>query len=628
MKIRTLFAAVALVWCSPGSWAVQIPDFYIHEEEALGALLTMPALTASDYFGQCVAISGNTLVVGADTGIPDAQGSVYVFALDANGWGLQQKLTSTAENFGRCVAISGNTLVVGVPGNDIDGTVGDIVGPGAVHVFERTGTTWALSGPLVATGGADRDHFGSSVAIDGDTLVVGARFADVTALAPDSGRAYVFERDMMGAWSEHASSPLEATDAMVSDADAFDEFGHSVAIHGSIIVVGAPREDATTLGDDSGAAYVFERTGTDWVAGPKIVAPARFAFAQFGDCVSVYEDASGSCRIAVGAPLDRPGSEVSGSVSMFERVAAAWQHTQTFSGSDSVDNDRFGDCLSLSGDRLVVGAWNDLHQHQSAGGAFVAVGSAYLFGFDASAMMGAGSWVEVQRFCPSSGPEHGRFGAAVAFDGKRVGVGAWQANSLAGEAFVFHTIDRIPRDLCSGDGGDQMGCTNCPCSNNAPQGTIGGCLNSAGTAARLIASGDHSVSLPSGSTTDLRFSLSGAPAGSFCILNSGHAVGNDVRTNVCFGLNSGTQAIAFDGLRCAITNVARRGGRSADANGDVGVTNNPWGGEGGPPAGLAVADSALAGQTKYFQVILREDPLLGCMRGLNTSQAVEISFVP
>jgi len=182
-------------------------------------------------------------------------------------------------------------------------------------------------------------------------------------------------------------------------------------------------------------------------------------------------------------------------------------------------------------------------------------------------------------------------------------------------------------ELCNGDGGVSPGCTDCPCTNNAPTGTVGGCLNSAGTSARLLASGDPSASLTAGITTDLRFGLEGAPPNAFCILNSGSAVAPQGLANPCFGLNSGAQALAFDGLRCAVQGTRRHGGRSADGLGRVGVTNNPWGGEGGPPVGIAQAGAGfVAGQTRYFQVINRDDALLSCMRGLNTSQAVRVIF--
>ncbi len=209
-------------------------------------------------------------------------------------------------------------------------------------------------------------------------------------------------------------------------------------------------------------------------------------------------------------------------------------------------------------------------------------------------------------------------------------VQTWLCGWTASEAFGFTGagVDCFISH-CNGDGGDQMGCTNCPCGNNATPGSVGGCLNSAGTGARLRASGDTSVSLPSGITTDLRFGITGAPGNAFCILNSGDAVAPGNAANPCFGMDSGAQSATFDGLRCAIQNTRRHGGRAADANGDVGVTNNPWGGEAGPPVGLAVAGGGfLAGQTRFFQVINRDDPLSSCMRGLNTSQAIEVTFTP
>lgn len=182
-------------------------------------------------------------------------------------------------------------------------------------------------------------------------------------------------------------------------------------------------------------------------------------------------------------------------------------------------------------------------------------------------------------------------------------------------------------DECSGDGGDQAGCTDCPCMNNATPGTIGGCLNSAGTSARLHGSGSVSTALPSGDTTDLRFELTNGPPTAFCVLQSGAAVAPQNMANPCFGLNSGVNSPDRDGLRCAVQGTRRHGGRSADANGDVGLTNNGWGGQSGPPAGIANAGgSFVPGQTRHFQVTYRDDPMAVCMRGLNTTQSVRLTF--
>jgi len=209
----------------------------------------------------------------------------------------------------------------------------------------------------------------------------------------------------------------------------------------------------------------------------------------------------------------------------------------------------------------------------------------------------------------------------------RIGNYAPDTTGASGDLTITEILD-YP-NLCNGDGGDQLGCTNCPCGNNANAGTVGGCLNSSGNSARLAASGSASVSLAPLSMNDLRFSLSDAPANAFCVLQSGDAVAPGNTGNPCFGMDSGLQSLGHDGLRCAIMNTRRHGGRPADANGDVGVTTNPWGGEGGPSAGIAQAGSGFAaGQTRFFQVTHRENSGLVCMRGLNTSQAVEVLFVP
>lgn len=187
-------------------------------------------------------------------------------------------------------------------------------------------------------------------------------------------------------------------------------------------------------------------------------------------------------------------------------------------------------------------------------------------------------------------------------------------------------FEELGMDFCNGDGGDQMGCTDCPCGNAAAPGTIGGCINSTTVGARLRMTGDASVSLPPMSAGDLRFSLVGAPVGALCILVSGTGVASLNPMNPCFGQNSGVRFIGFDGLRCAVGNFRRHGPRTSDANGEVGVTNSPWGGEGGPPIGIASHSGFGAGETRFFQVINRDDPTLGCMRGLNTSQAVQVTF--
>ncbi|MEM7517745.1 MAG: hypothetical protein AAF368_12595, partial [Planctomycetota bacterium] len=182
-------------------------------------------------------------------------------------------------------------------------------------------------------------------------------------------------------------------------------------------------------------------------------------------------------------------------------------------------------------------------------------------------------------------------------------------------------IDSPYESFCSGDGGDQMGCTDCPCSNNAPVGSPGGCLNSNSQSAELIASGDPSVS-----NDTMRYEMTGGNPNSFAILSSGASRAPANAVNPCFGLGSGLQSPTLDGLRCAVQQVQRHGTRPMDANGDVGVLTNGWGAPNGPPGGLIAQGGFVLGQTRHYQGAYREEVTLGCMRGLNTSQGISVTF--
>ena len=170
---------------------------------------------------------------------------------------------------------------------------------------------------------------------------------------------------------------------------------------------------------------------------------------------------------------------------------------------------------------------------------------------------------------------------------------------------------------CNGDGGNQLGCTNCPCSNESSAGTIGGCLHSAGAACRIEVTGTASVS-----AADLRVELRDGPPNVTCQLTSGSALAPANAANPCFGLNSGIQSIALDGLRCVVQGVLRHGVRPSDSSGDVGVTTNGW----GTPNGFFQFSAFVAGSTRHFQAVCRDDPAAVCTTGLNTSQAITVEF--
>jgi len=222
-------------------------------------------LTASDAsfdFGRSVSSSGDTVVVGAPTGNgPFFQGSAYVFVKPAGGWSASltesAKLTAsdgaTNDFFGRDVAVSGDTIVIGAYGDDI----GPNTEQGSAYVFVKPAGGWSgsltESAKLTASDGAALDRFGSSVAISGDTIVVGA---------PVNGAAYVFVKPPAG-WIGDLSESATLTASDWVAGDAFGGFG-SVAVNGATIVVGAGRDDIG-LNIDQGSAYVFEKPLTGWI---------------------------------------------------------------------------------------------------------------------------------------------------------------------------------------------------------------------------------------------------------------------------------------------------------------------------------------------------------------------------
>lgn len=201
-----------------------------------------------------MSISGDTALVGspsADVEGTSDQGAAYVFARSGVTWQAQTKLTGddseAYDEFGNAVALDGDTAVIGAHVTNI-GSNGN---QGAAYAFSRSGSTWNQQAKFVADDGSFTDEFGFSVAVSGDTAVVGALFANPGG-NENQGEAYVFERSD-GAWAQQAR--------LISDGAAGDEFGIGVAISADTAVVGA--EFGATDGEWRGAAYVFSHQDTD-----------------------------------------------------------------------------------------------------------------------------------------------------------------------------------------------------------------------------------------------------------------------------------------------------------------------------------------------------------------------------
>ena len=345
---------------------------YVYERTVAGTWTEVAVLRASnagagDLFGTSVGVSGTRIVVGAvaEDGVGDevgASGAAYVFERQPGGsWGQVALLRAAApeagDNFGAGVAASGDRIVVGAPFDD--GASDQDFGTGAVYVFERSPRGWpATETVLLRASNAEAfDGFGTSVAISGDRLVVGAPFEDGPVNeTPGSGAAYVFERSSGGAWPERAL--LRASNREFPDLAGNDAFGTSVALSGDRLVAGAPAEDGpnnTMTG--AGAAYVFDRTAQGWPATETDLLRASDAEvnAFFGTSVSL--DAA---RIAVGARFQDGGNQAlrgAGRAYAFEKPpAAGWGEVATLSASNAGSDDGLGVGVAIGGVWALAGA--------------------------------------------------------------------------------------------------------------------------------------------------------------------------------------------------------------------------------------------------------------------------------
>ena len=326
-------------------------------------------------------------------------------------WSLQQKLTvldmAAGDNFGFSVAISGETIVVGAPGDD-DTVAG--ADAGSAYVFRRTSGVWSELGKLLAPDLAASDQFGWSVAAFGDTALVGARSGDSGVV--DSGSAYVFLFDPAA-----TTLPVFQAELNASDAAATDFFGASVAIDGDTAVVGAYGND--DAGGQSGSAYVFVRAATVWSEQQKLTASDANAGQEFGRSVGVSGD-----TVVVGAPLDDDQNNDAGSAYVFVRYDTSWLESDEVYAQNASVNDHFGTAVGISSDAILVGAPDDTGSQ----------GEAFVF-----ARLGT-LWPRVLRIRSSDRADGDDFGASVAISGGSLAVGSPLDDDLIadqGSAYLF-----------------------------------------------------------------------------------------------------------------------------------------------------------------------------------------------
>ena len=359
--------------------------------------LTASDGTAGDFFGSSVAVSGSTIVVGAAfDSIPGSLGSVYVFNRQGGNWVETQKLTPSdgAILFGFSVAVSGSTIVVGSQADSIGGNALQ----GSAYVFNRQGGSWVETQRLTASDGAAGDQFGNAVAVSGSTIVVNA-IIDTVGGNFAQASAYVFDLQG-GSW-------VETQKLTASDGAELDQFGKSIAISGSTIIVGAPFDDVEGT-FNQGSAYVFNRQGGSWGETHKLTASDGTPGDQFGWSVGV----SGS-TVVVGAINDTIGGNLTqGSAYVFNRQGGGWVQTQKLTASDGGMDDLFGWTVAVSGSTIVVSAiFHDIGVNGNQG-------SAYVYNRQ------GGSWVETLKLTASDNAAGDRFGVSIAVSGSTIVVGA------------------------------------------------------------------------------------------------------------------------------------------------------------------------------------------------------------
>ena len=379
--------------------------------------LTASDGSSSDDFGSSVSVYGNTVLIGSrhnDQAGLNA-GSAYYYDLSTCGTACTEagKLTASdaeiQDRLGNSVSVYETTAVVGAAQDDDS--------PGKAYYFDLSACISACSETekLTSSDGDANDEFGNSVAIYGNKIVIGAAVNDDAG--GNSGSAYMFELP-------HATSIREKAKLVASDADIRDQFGYSVSIDGTTVVVGAPDDN-----DRMGSAYLFDCSNYPCVEVSKLVASSPDAKDLFGHTVSV------SSGIAViGAYGDGDGGNFAGAAYYFDLSSCGSVCTETgkLTASDAAPVDYFGESVSVSGTKAVIGARLDDDAGSESGSAYY---------FDLSNCGAA--CTEVSKLTASDAAREEGFGNAVSISGTTAVIGSVYddtAVGFSGSAYYFDLL--------------------------------------------------------------------------------------------------------------------------------------------------------------------------------------------
>ena len=322
------------------------------------AKLTASDAAPLDLFGVSVAISGEAVVIGSSFDDDDGShsGSAYVFRGSGGIWSEEAKLTASdaaeADQFGGSVSLDGNVAVIGAPFDDDAGS-----DSGSAYVFRWDGTSWSQEAKLVASDGAAGDAFGHSISISGNAIIVAA----VAANAPrnNSGAAYIFRHDGTS-WSQEAK-------LVASDGDVNDRFGFSASIDGNTAVAGADHAgQGGGTKNAKGAAYVFLWDGTSWSEEAKLTASDGAKEDEYGDSVGISGE-----LVVVGARMADAGATDTGAAYVYQRSGTVWTEENKLTASDAALGDFFGETVSINGTTVLVGAPRDDDAGSASGAVYV-----------------------------------------------------------------------------------------------------------------------------------------------------------------------------------------------------------------------------------------------------------------
>ncbi len=372
-----------------------------------GTALTASDAESNDVFGQSVGISGNIAIVGAFLESPSDEGAAYIFTYSGSTWSQTTKLTASdigsGDQFGYSVAISGDTAIVGAWSNDI-GSNGN---QGSAYIFKYNGSVWYQDAILLASDGALADEFGRSVAISGENAIVGAYGDD--DLGSYSGSAYIFNNSSGSVWGQ--------TKLVASDGEAWDVYGWSVDISGDKAIVAASGSDE--VGNSGGLAYTYEYNGASWIEGDKLGGsdPTTYNYISVSAAIS-----GNNALVGFWGDLYEDGSGL-GSVSIFKDSGSSWSESM-LAATEAATDDEFGQSVAISGDIAIVGSMRDDENGVDSG-------SAYTYEYNGSA------WLETAKLVASDGADGDRFGVSVAISGNKAIVGAYNDDSNTGSAYIF-----------------------------------------------------------------------------------------------------------------------------------------------------------------------------------------------